>query len=65
MPKPEKVFIWFVQDYIFSLKYIRTTDFEHSYTDSQKCHKLVNRLMLWERINTKPLVTILLFKHLR
>ena len=31
-------------------------------SDSPKCHKLVNCLMLWERINAKLLVTILLFK---
>ena len=62
MPKPERVSICFAQDYNFSLEHLRTIDSEHSQTDSQKCHKLVNCLMLWERTNAKPLVIILLFE---
>ena len=58
-PKPEKICIFFVRDFNFSLEHLRTTDFEHSQIDFQKCHKLVNCLMLCERINAKPLLTIL------
>ena len=61
MPKSEKVSTCFVRDCTF-LGHLRTTDSGHSCIDSQKCHKLVNWLMLLERINAKLLVTTLIFK---
>ena len=58
MPKPEKVSICVVQEHNFSLEHLQPTVSKHSLIGSQKCHKLVNCLMLWERINAKPLVTM-------
>ena len=55
MPNAEKVSMYFVQYCNFSLEHLQTTDSEHAQIDSHIFHKLVNWLMLWERINAKPL----------
>ena len=54
--KTSIVSVCFVEDYISSLQHLRTIDSAHSQIDFPKCHKLVNCLMLCQRINAKPVI---------
>ena len=61
MRKLEKVSICFVQCFTFSLEHFRTNG-KIPKIVTHKRHYLVNCLMFWEGINSRPIETILFFK---